>query len=170
MLQKNATLIMAQADHLSGEMLGAAVEKIMELGASNVQLLSTITKKNRPGTILLIDTGEKAEGTITDYLARELKISGFHRINTTHQFHPVNYETRNLTINHGGGSFSSSCKVKIIGDTSDPMSIDVEHGFLLSLQWELEKSLDVRKSVLELKSIIESRLLESGGDIEISLM
>ena len=49
-MEKKSRLILAQVDHLSGELLGFAIGRIMELGAGNVQLIPTITKKTGPGT------------------------------------------------------------------------------------------------------------------------
>ncbi len=67
-----ARLILAQIDHVSGEITGFAIGKIMELGANNVQLIPTITKKNRPGSIIMIDVDAIHEEDIVRFLAGEL--------------------------------------------------------------------------------------------------
>jgi uncharacterized protein (DUF111 family) len=156
-MKKKARLLFAQVDHVSGEVTGFAVGRIMELGARNVQLISSITKKNRPGHIILIDTDDKHEGVIADFLARELKISGYHRIDTSHIFQRVTLSQKNLVIRADGKRRTFRCEIKIIGDPSNPLSIDVEHDALVKLQKAL-KAQKKELSLSELKTAIESRL------------
>src|SRR4030067_1144435 len=109
---KEAQLIFAQVDHVSGAVTGFAIGKIMELGANNVQLTPTITKKNRPGNIIIIDSDAEHEGVISRFLASELKVSGYHKINTTHVFQKVSFLKKNLNIKANGGNRSFQFEVK----------------------------------------------------------
>ncbi|MCK5203320.1 MAG: DUF111 family protein, partial [Desulfobacterales bacterium] len=97
-MQKKSKLIFAQIDHIPGDVLGFAMERIMELGAKNVQLISTITKKNRPGNIMIIDVDDQNEEVMAEFLAKELDVSGYHRINTNHIFHSVSFVEKTLNI------------------------------------------------------------------------
>lgn len=165
---KKGRLLFAQADHVSGEVTGFAVGMIMELGAHNVQLISSVTKKNRPGNILIIDTDEKHETAIAGFLAKELKISGYHRIDTKHIFQQVTLSQKNLIIRANGKKRKYICEIKIIGDPSNPLSIDVEHEALVKLQ----KVLRAQKrdlSLSELKTAIESKLRTSGKEITLDV-
>ena len=167
-IKKKARLLFAQADHVSGEVTGFAVGRIMELGAHNVQLISSVTKKNRPGHIIIIDTDEKHEGVISEFLARELKISGYHRINTSHIFQRVTLSQKNLIIRTNGKRLPFHCEIKIIGDPSKPLSIDVEHDALVKLQKVLREQ-KKELSLSELKTAIESKLRASGKEITLEV-
>ena len=167
-IKKKARLLFAQADHVSGEVTGFAVGRIMELGAHNVQLISSVTKKNRPGHIIIIDTDEKHEGVISEFLARELKISGYHRINTSHIFQRVTLSQKNLIIRTNGKRLTFHCEIKIIGDPSKPLSIDVEHDALVKLQKVLREQ-KKELSLSELKTAIESKLRASGKEITLEV-
>jgi pyridinium-3,5-bisthiocarboxylic acid mononucleotide nickel chelatase len=167
-MKKKARLLFAQADHVSGEVTGYAVGRIMELGARNVQLISSITKKNRPGHIIIIDTDDKHEGVIADFLARELKISGYHRIDTSHIFQRVTLSQKNLVIRAAGKRRTFRCEIKIIGDPSNPLSVDVEHDALVKLQKAL-KAQKKELSLSELKTAIESRLRAPGNEITLDV-
>lgn len=158
---KKAHLIFAQIDHVSGEITGFAIGKIMELGANNVQLIPTITKKNRPGYIIIIDSDTKHEKEIARFLVRELKISGYHRIDTNHIFHKVTFIKKNLKININGKSRSIPCELKLIGDKSRPLSVDIEHDFLVKIQKLLNNKSNSFISLSELRTSIESKLKES---------
>lgn len=168
-MEKKARLILAQIDHLSGETLGSAIEDLLKLGANNVQLLPSVTKKSRPGMILWIDLNAGLETVIADYLTGELKISGYHRVDTTHVFQDVSYVDRNLTVISGDKRESFVVKVKMIGNRHNPISMDVEHDFIVDLQNSLESRLGVHMSLLDLKSAIESRLGDSGETIELEI-
>lgn len=167
-MKKKARLLFAQADNVSGEVTGFAVGKIMELGARNVQLISSITKKNRPGHIIIIDTDDKHEGVISEFLARELRISGYHRIDTSHIFQRVTLSQRTLVIRTDGKRRTFRCEIKIIGDPSNPLSIDVEHDALVKLQKVLKEQ-KKELSLSELKTAIESKLRALGKEITLEV-
>lgn len=166
---KEARLIFAQVDHVSGEVTGFAIGKIMELGANNVQLIPTITKKNRPGNIIIIDSDAEREGVIARFLASELKISGYHRIDTTHVFQKVSFLKKSLNVKVNGGKRSFQFEAKVIGDPAEPLSVDIEHDFLVKVQEILNTALNYSISLTELRTIIESRLKESGDEITVEI-
>ena len=167
-MKKKARLLFAQADHVSGEVTGFAVGRIMELGARNVQIIPSITKKNRPGNIIIIDTDDKHEGAISEFLARELRISGYHRIDTSHIFQRVTLSQKNIVIRTEGKRQTFRCEIKIIGDPSNPLSIDVEHDALVKLQKVL-RAQKKELSLSELKTAIESKLRAFGKQITLEV-
>ncbi|GAB4406664.1 MAG: hypothetical protein OHK0032_01730 [Thermodesulfovibrionales bacterium] len=168
-MEKKARLIFAQIDDVSGEVTGFAIGKIMELGANNVQLIPTITKKNRPGNIIIIDIDAGHEEDIAKFLARELKVSGYHRINTDHIFQQVTFVKKNLTIRVNGKTESFQCEAKLIGDPLRPLTVDIEHDFLVRIQEVLNTRSNFHVSLNELRTIIESRLRESDDAITIEI-
>jgi uncharacterized protein (DUF111 family) len=167
-MEKKARLMLSQVDSVSEEVLGFALEKIMELGANNVQLIPTFTKKSRPGNILLIDAPEELETSIADYLARELKVSGYHRIETSHVFQKVTFLKKTLTFNVNGIERSFICEVKAVGEKDSLLSIDIDHDFLANVHQVLNDELGRSISLIELRSMIESRLRDSEDSIHFS--
>jgi len=168
-MEKKSKLILAQVDHVSGELLGFSVEKLLKIGARNVQMIPTITIKSRPGTIMIIDIPEDQEKFISDFLAKELKISGYHRIETSHVFQEVNFIQKRVVIYLNGHSESFRCEVKIVGDPADPLAVDVEHDFLVEVQKVLDEKLHSPVPLMELRGMIESRLKESGDEITLEI-
>ncbi|MEK6673238.1 MAG: nickel insertion protein [Nitrospirota bacterium] len=168
---KKARLIFAQIDHVSGEVTGFAVGKIMELGAKNVQVLQTITKKNRPGNIMMIDTDPGHETEIANFLSKELKVSGYHRVNTSHIFQEVSFIRKKLNIKMNGKTQAVECEIKLIGNPTQPLSMDIEHDFLVKVQEIINSNSNSNSSVSlsELRTIIESRLQESCDEITIEI-
>jgi len=166
--EKKSRIILAQVDHLSGEVLGFAVEKIMACGARNVQLIPTITKKNRPGSIVIIDTDTECEERVSRFLVQELKITGYHRIETSHVFQPVTFVAKNLRINRNGTHTTCRCDIKIIGEPSAPLATDIEHDCLVEVRETIARELGCQIALNDLRIMIEARL-KGEGDIVLDL-
>jgi pyridinium-3,5-bisthiocarboxylic acid mononucleotide nickel chelatase len=105
-------LILVQIDDRSGEVLGHAVEELMDLGARNVQLLSALTKKGRPGYVLLIDLEPEREAVVATYLASELGAWGYQVLESRHRHFDTVLEERVVLVVCGGRSqtFTLPCK------------------------------------------------------------
>lgn len=157
-MEAPSLIIIAQADHLSGELLGASVGDLLKLGAKNAQIMPTITKKNRPGHMIFIDLTKKYENAIADYLASELRITGYHRMEATHVHQKIYFADKTLLVRFDGGEVIYTFRAKIIGDPASPLSIDVESDFLVSTRESLNKDHGVSVSLTELRNLIEARL------------
>lgn len=168
-MEKSSRLLIAQIDHVSGEVAGFAVGRIMEMGAHNVHLIPTITKKNRPGNIILIDTDEADEERIAYFLARELKVSGYQRIDTVHVFQKVSFTERMLFINVNCRRISLPCRFKVVGEQSSPVSVDIEHDLIVKLQSAIEEGSGVYVPLDELRRKIESAFSMSSDEIIVKL-
>ncbi|MFO0754346.1 MAG: nickel insertion protein [Thermodesulfovibrionales bacterium] len=168
-MEKKAHLLLAQVDHASGEVLGFAVERIMGLGAHNVQLIPTITKKNRPGHLLLIDTTAAKEEAIAAFLIQELKVTGYHRVDTTHIFYRVAYAARKVTLRMKEKVQEFQCAVKLVGEPGQPLCMDVEHDFLVNVQTQVKEKMNCLISLSELRTMIESKLRESDEEVTIEI-
>tara|TARA_B100002003_G_scaffold248847_1_gene283595 strand:- start:3457 stop:4020 length:564 start_codon:yes stop_codon:yes gene_type:complete len=169
LMEKKSKLIFAQIDHIAGEVLGFAIERLMELGANNVQLIPTITKKNRPGNIIIIDIDAEDEEEMAEFLAKEINVSGYHRINTNHIFHDVSILKKTLNININGVIEKLQCEIKLMGDPSKPLSVVIEHDFLVEIQKFLNEKLNNFVSLGRLRTVIESKLREPGDEITIEM-
>ena len=91
-------LILAQIDDRSGEVLGRALEELMGLGARNVQLLSSVTKKGRPGNVLLVDVEADLEPDVGAFLAVELGVWGYHVLHAGHRHFDTVMKERSVTV------------------------------------------------------------------------
>lgn len=109
---KGAQLLLVQLDSITGEQLGAAVEYLYACGAKNVQMIPTVTKKNRPGEIVLIDAPFDAIPDIEAAIVTELGATGWHVIGTEHRYVPVEYLEKELCVRCGEKTFSYRAKAK----------------------------------------------------------
>ena len=81
---KEAIVFLVQVDHLTGECVGQTIELFYKAGASNVQVMSSVTKKNRPSYVLLIDCRLEYKEAIQEVIVTELGSGGWHVIHTEH--------------------------------------------------------------------------------------
>lgn len=111
-MEKSGRLLLFHFDHLSGEETGALIEMLQEWGASDVQIIPTVTKKNRPGHLALVDVTASDESRIAGELARQFGISGYHRLQTDHCHQAVALERADLTVRCGARElkFVIGCK------------------------------------------------------------
>lgn len=106
-------LLLVQIDDRSGEELRQGLEGLVDMGVRNYQVLSSLTKKGRPGFVLLLDLDADIEGEIMTYLAAELGAWGYHRLQSVHEHFDVAPETREVTFVLDGSrtQFTIFCKV-----------------------------------------------------------
>ena len=64
-------IFLVMVDHLNGELLGGVIDSFYAAGAKNVQIISSITKKNRPSYIILIDGNENSAEKIENVIINE---------------------------------------------------------------------------------------------------
>ncbi len=88
---KEGWLYYVQTDHLRGEEIGPAIDYLYNAGAHNVQVVSAVTKKNRPGYIFFIDTDANHLDSVEEAIILELRVSGWHLISSKHRHLEVDY-------------------------------------------------------------------------------
>lgn len=135
LFSKKGLLFLVQIDHLSGEILGDVIDSFYCAGAKNVQVISTITKKNRPGSIILIDGTEKAASAIEAVIVEECGSSGWHRIESCHRHTEVFYLQKTIHIRLPEEELFFQAKGKQIAD--DRRGIRPEYDSCVKLRQEL---------------------------------
>lgn len=163
-----AKLIIAQVDHSTGEDVGHSVARLYSLGAKNVQVLQSMTKKNRPGYMLFIDLPEDRVDEIAMFLGTELGIWGFHILESEHRHFDVAFVQKDLILTDGCRTENYAVKAKYISNNGRLMKIKIDYDQLADIQtrlasWGCSYSLDV------LRGAIESRLRQDRDISSITL-
>lgn len=131
-------LVFVQIDHLSGELIGEALELLLARGAANVQLLPSITKKGRPGQLLLIDVPKDKLSAIEEVLITELGVGGWHCLPTQHVHLDTETVSLNLTFQTPNGPLHVKANGKRIKDNEAGM-VRPEHSCCVSVYHELRE-------------------------------
>ena len=137
---KDGLVFMVQVDHLSGESIGQSIEAFYQAGASNVQVVSSITKKNRPGYIVFIDCRPQYSEAVEKLIVSEYVVGGWHVINTKHRYlhsEIVDYPL-DVISSHTEDRYRGRIKGKIFeGGTVRP-----EHDSVVELQKGINRFFD----------------------------
>lgn len=155
---------MVQVDHLSGENIGQVIGYLYNAGASNVQVIPTITKKNRPSHLIVIDCREKYADEIEEVIARELTTGGWHRINTEHRHLGTEIIKRTVEIKCDNKVFDFVVQGKLI--KNEQSSIRPEHENCIALKDAVFQHVGVHISLTEAHNKI-SELLNCSDKNEI---
>jgi uncharacterized protein (DUF111 family) len=147
-------LIMVQVDDAPGELLGEVISRLEKLGAKNVQLLSSLTKKGRPGYVMMIDIPAERERDVAGLLAGELGIWGYRVLHSDHKHFDIRTYKAKLEISIGGQFKVFPLRVKRILHDGTFLRAKAEHDDLSTIcaALTLEKisiSLAVLKSRVE---------------------
>lgn len=154
---QKAKMLLVQVDNVTGETLGFAIQQLTMMGAKNVQLLQSLTKKNRPSHVLLIDIPEEKVKEVAFFLVRELGIWGYHIIDSHHYHFDISFVHKRLIVKGLDFEKVFELKVKRIYDQGRLMSLTVEHDFLVDLCQVLHAN-KFNISVKVLRAALETRL------------
>lgn len=152
MYEKKGIVLLVQVDHLSGETIGTVIDDLYEAGAHNVQVLSSITKKNRPGYVFLIDGNETHLAAIEQIILLELGATGWHLLHTGHRHTATRSFSHRVTFATPDGPLELTAKFKAV--KARPEMLRPEHASCLEIRQALRqhgvvRSLDqVRQDIL----------------------
>lgn len=110
--EKEGCIYYVQTDHLTGEEVGIAIEALYQANASNVHVVQTITKKNRPGCLFLIDVRPQYREQVERAIVLDLRVSGWHFISTRHHHLKVDYLKRQAHFICRGQEFDLDLELK----------------------------------------------------------
>jgi uncharacterized protein (DUF111 family) len=157
--EEPGSLIVVQVDHLSGEMLGEIWEQLSSKGAKNVQILSTLTKKGRPGQLLLIDLPPEKMSGVEEFLVSEMGVNGWHRLLSEHVHVAIEMVSYDLTFLTPVGRLGVKVAGKRIKNTSG--SIRPEHDDCVHVQRKLRQEAGLEMSLWHLERLISEALNSS---------
>lgn len=157
-------LLMAQIDDAPGELLGHVIEKMTEMGAKNVQLLSSLGKKGRPAYVLLVDINAEDEPDFAALLVGDLGIWGYRVLESQHKHFDIKrYQTR-LEVRWAGGTVTLPLRLKRILSDGVFMRAKAEHDDLAAIAAQMTEHL--RAPVAVLKAAIETAVgSEEPGEV-----
>lgn len=165
--EEPGSLLIVQVDHLSGEILGEIWEQLLSKGAKNVQILSTFTKKGRPGQLLLIDLPPEKMSEVEEFIVSEIRVNGWHRLLSEHVHVAIEMVSHDLTFRTHAGCLG----VKVAGKRIKNMSgsIRPEHDDCVQVQKKLRQEVGLEVSLWQLERLISEAMNSSKRQVEINL-
>ncbi|MCC6869012.1 MAG: DUF111 family protein [Burkholderiales bacterium] len=163
-------LLLAQVDDAPGELLGEVMQRLAAIGAKNVQLLSSLAKKGRPGYVLLIDILAPQETEVAALLAGELGIWGYRVLHSDHKHFDIERHDTTLEVDVGGSIRAFPMRIKRILIEGELLRVKAEHDDLSHVCAALGAE-GTRLSLSAIKSRVESAVGTAvpDGSIRIAL-
>ncbi|MGR8918116.1 MAG: nickel insertion protein [Gammaproteobacteria bacterium] len=161
-------LIMAQVDDVAGELLGEFIRRAEAVGARNVQVLSSITKKGRPGYVIHVDVPSRLEAEIAVLLGAELGTWGYRVVAAEHKHFDIEHHETGLELRVGGATYDFPLRFKTVALAGRFERVKAEHDDLASACAALRE--DGRELPLTaLKAAVESALASTGERSRLTL-
>lgn len=142
-------LLMAQIDDAPGELLGRVMTQMTELGAKNIQLLSSLAKKGRPGYVLLVDILAEDEPDFAALLVGELGIWGYRVLQSQHKHFDIRRYRTELRLRWTGNEHRVEIGLKRILGGGAFMRVKAEHDELAKICESLSGRCHLPLSVLK---------------------
>ncbi len=161
-------LILAQIDDAPGELLAEVMDRLERLGAKNVQLLSSLTKKGRPGYVMMVDLPADKESEAAALLAEELGIWGYRVMQAKHKHFDIETFKTDIVVHFQGRPRRFALRAKRILRDGRLIHIKAEHDDLSRIGASLREE-GAAPSLAVLKARIESALGEQNVESNIEI-
>ena len=150
-------LLMAQVDDVPGELIGEFIQRVTETCARNVQVLPSITKKNRPGYVIYVDAPQSLETDIATLFGAELGTWGYRVIAAEHKHFDIERFTAHVNIHSAQGEHAFELRAKRISSAGAFSRVKAEYDDLSAICQSLREN-GTPASLTEVKAAVESAL------------
>lgn len=149
-------LMMAQVDDVPGELLGEFIRRAESLGARNVQVVASITKKGRPGYIIYVDVPGELESEVALLLGAELGAWGYRVLSAEHHHFEIARFSIPLEVDADDASYGFTIRMKTVSRSGTLLRVKAEHDDLASICRTLREAKRL-VPIMALKASVESQ-------------
>jgi uncharacterized protein (DUF111 family) len=132
-------LLLAQVDHACGDIIASVTEELLALGVQNVNLVLSLTKKGRPGYLLLLDLPETALVQVERLLTTESGIPGWRVLSAEHRKARVRQAEQQVRLSPGAEEHVLDVPVKLVETEEGCVPVSIEYEFRLRLWQQLHE-------------------------------
>ncbi len=132
-MSEDLRLIMAQVDDVSGELMGEFIARAEAIGARNVQVVPSLTKKNRPAYLIYLDVPAALERVAGRLLGAELGCWGYRVLEAQHRHFRVQRHELALTVHRGAATHRAVVRAKTVSDDDERLRVKAEHDDLAAV-------------------------------------
>ncbi len=156
-------LVITYIDDVPGEVIGHVIDKIIKHGASNIHVVPSITKKNRPGYILFIDVSKESIDRVIDILIKDYGILGYRVVECRHYSIPYTVEKVSIIYR---GSVLGAVSVKKIVSNGNVLHVKAEYEDLRRVIETIDP-LEEKVSLAKLKTLVETAVLNNSNVVKL---
>lgn len=164
-MSEGLRLLMAQVDDVPGELMGEFIARAETLGARNVQVVPSLTKKNRPAHLVYLDVPAALEAAAGRLLGLELGCWGYRVLASEHRHFEITRSTLAVTVHRGDARHRTTLRIKTIAEDGERLRTKAEHDDLVAVCAALRAE-GVELPLAVLKAGVESRLAQSATPLD----
>lgn len=161
-------LLMTQVDDVSGEVIGDFFKRAEACGARNVQVVPSITKKNRPGYIIYVDVPASAEHEIAELFGAELGTWGYRVINAEHKHFDIERLSVTVKVSINGEQSTHPLRAKRISQPGSFARLKAEYEDLAQICTAMRAAGQI-VPLFDLKASVEHQLRTTKDPAEIQI-
>jgi pyridinium-3,5-bisthiocarboxylic acid mononucleotide nickel chelatase len=161
-------LMMAQVDDVSGEILGEFIRRAEKLGARNIQVVPSLTKKGRPSHIVFVDAPEHIQPDIGLLLGSVLGTWGYRILQSEHRHFDIRRTNALLRVATGAETLEFNIRVNVVSHEGQVMRVKAEFDDL-SKACETLREANRPMSIHELKAAVEDLFIRSTRNVTLKL-
>jgi uncharacterized protein (DUF111 family) len=158
--EKPGNILLVQTDHNPGDVIGTVIEDFYKAGAFNVQVISSVTKKNRPGYLFFIDTAPGENSQIESIIINDLGATGWHQLGSEHRHIATEIWHREVVFDTPAGPYRHMAAVKVV--MKKPEQMRPEHSSCVAAREALRE----KGANLSLKEISESIIRQVSANLK----
>ncbi len=156
--------LVISVDSTTGESIGHLIQLSSSLKVNSINVIPSISKKNRPSYVVLIDVDEEHVDGVVEVLVRELGITGYRVIECAH--HSIPFDFVNVTVKCSRAGVEEAVRVKRVYHKGEVVFVKAEFDDLVRLSRILSER-GVIKPIRLMKRIVESAALS--GMLEVNI-
>ena len=162
-------LIFAQVDSVPGDSMAYAMTSLYDAGAHNVNLVPSLTKKGRPGYLLIIDASIKAQSKIEDILVAELGLLGWRLLASQHVSLKVEVGETDLVLEVQGKSLPLKVPVKRVRNSDGRPIESIDYQFCVEVKRRLWDELSTDITLRELRTLLWSAVIRGENRVTLDI-
>ena len=151
------SILETNLDNTTGEVIGHSFTRLLEVGALDVTVIPTITKKNRPGHLLRVVTRSRDSDTVAESIIRETGTLGVRVMPYIHR-NIASRKIISIKVIINGKEEDIRIKVGMIGNEVISYSPEFEDANKISKKTGLPLKDVIKKSEATFKDFIENKV------------
>ena len=161
-------LLLAQVDDVSGEVMGEFITQAERIGVRNIQVVPSLTKKNRPGYLVYLDVPAALEDEAAALLGGELGTWGYRVLAAEHRHFDIRHGQVHVRVSSGALEHCFVQRFKRIQTGPGVPRVKAEQSDLSDACAAL-RELGCSLPLATLKALVESRLLSDEAPAQIAI-
>ncbi len=163
-MENKAWLLIIHIDELyDGAEINDLVGHLYGWNALHVQVMTTVTRRNRQGYTLMVEVAADDEWRLAKGLAQHYGIARYHRLETVLRYQPMARTKRPIVATYHEKQLGLTVRFELIGTEREPLYVRVEDEDIATLHQHVTQQFGLDIDTLDLRKRLEKVLMREDG-------